>query len=77
MHPLAGDLVNLKDSEIDGKISDLTKKYFMTPNPGVRSQISSLLDAYKDEQRKRQQIALKKLMDNNKDKGLDKLINVS
>jgi hypothetical protein len=77
MHPLAGDLVNLKDSEIDSKISDLTKKYFMTPNPGVRSQISALLDAYKDEQRKRQQLALKKLMDNNKDKGLDKLINVS
>lgn len=77
MHPLAGDLVNLKDSDIDSKISDLTKKYFMTPNPGVRAQISALLDAYKDEQRKRQQLALKKLMDNNKDKGLDKLINVS
>ena len=77
MHPLAGDLVNLKDSDIDSKISDLTKKYFMTPNPGVRAQISSLLDAYKDEQRKRQQLALKKMMDNNKDKGLDKLINVS
>jgi hypothetical protein len=77
MHPLAGDFTNLKDSEVDSKISDLTKKYFMTSNPGVRSQISALLDTYKQEQRNRQQLALKKLMDNNKDKGLDKLINIS
>ena len=77
MHPLSGDLVDLKDSELDSKISDLTKKYFMTRNPGVQSQISALLDSYKEEQINRQQLALKKMMDNNKDKGLDKLINIS
>jgi uncharacterized protein YbjQ (UPF0145 family) len=49
----------------------------MTRNPGVQSQISALLDLYKEEQRNRQQLALKKMMDNNKDKGLDKLINIS
>jgi hypothetical protein len=77
MHPLSGDLANIKDSELDSKISDLTKKYFMTRNPGVQTQISALLDSYKEEQRKRQQLALKKMMDNNRDKGLDKLINIS
>jgi hypothetical protein len=77
MHPLSGDLANIKDSELDNKISDLTKKYFMTRNPGVQTQISALLDSYKEEQRKRQQLALKKMMDNNRDKGLDKLINIS
>ena len=77
MHPLSGDLADIKDSELDNKISDLTKKYFMTRNPGVQTQISALLDSYKEEQRKRQQLALKKMMDNNRDKGLDKLINIS
>jgi len=77
LHPLAGDLANLKDSELDGKIQDLTKKYFMTRNPGIQAQMVAMLNTLKEEQTRRQQAALKKLMDSNRDKGLDKLINVS
>ena len=38
MHPLAGDLESLKDIDLENKINDLTKKYFMTRNPGLQAQ---------------------------------------
>jgi len=76
MHPLAGDLENLKDTELESRISDLTKKYFMTRNPGVQAQMRIMLDSLNEELRKRQQAALEKLMAN-RDKSLDKLIRVS
>jgi hypothetical protein len=76
MHPLAGNLEELKDIELESKISDLTKKYFMTRNPGLQAQMRVMLDSYNEELRKRQQAALAKLM-SNRDKSLDKLIRVS
>lgn len=76
MHPLVESFDGVKDSEIESKIGDLTKKYFMTSNPGVKSQIANVLDSYNEEMSKRRQAALKKMMDN-RDKSLDKLINVS
>jgi hypothetical protein len=75
MHPLVTNLNELKDSEIETKIGDLTKKYFMSSNPQLRAQISAVLDSYKEEMSKRRAEALKKLMDT-RDKSLDKLINV-
>jgi len=76
LHPLAGDLANLKDSELDGKIQDLTKKYFLVQNTGVKAQIASLLEDYRAEMSKRQQAAWEKMMAN-RDKSLDKLIKVN
>jgi hypothetical protein len=76
MHPLVVDLVDLKTSEIESKINDLTKKYFMTSNFGVQTQISNMLDAYKEELSNRQQAEWQKVMES-RNKGLDKLINVS
>jgi len=76
MHPLAGNLETLKDTELESRISDLTKKYFMTRNPGVQAQMRIMLDSLNEELRKRQQAALEKLMAN-RDKSLDKLIRVS
>jgi hypothetical protein len=75
MHPLVTELAKLKDSEIDAKISDLTKKYFMTNNTGVKAQIAAVLDSYKEELSKRQKEAWEKMMAN-RNKDLDKLINV-
>jgi len=75
MHPLVNDLQEMKDSEIDAKINDLTQKYFMTRNPGLQAQMVSVLETYREEQRKRQRLALEKMMAN-RDKSLDKLINV-
>lgn len=76
MHPLIGDLTELKDSELDLKIQDLTKKYFQSYNQELRNQIVAVLDTYKEEAAKRRAKSLQSMMDN-RDKGLDKLINVN
>ena len=75
MHPLAGDMVNMKDSEVESKIQDLTKKYFQSNNMEVRTQIAALLEDYNFEMSNRRQAQLKKMMDS-RDKSLDKLIKV-
>jgi hypothetical protein len=76
MHPLINDLSDLKDVEVDQKIQDLTKKYFQTYNQNVRNQIVSVLETYKEEAGKRRAKALEAMM-SNRDKGLDKLININ
>jgi hypothetical protein len=76
MHPLADDMTSLKDGELESKISDLTKKYFMTNNTGIKAQIASLLENYRNELSTRRSAEWKKMIEN-RDKGLDKLINIS
>lgn len=76
MHPLVNDLSGLKDAELESKINDLTRKYFMSYNPGVQAQMIAVLDSYKEELDKRRRAEYDKMM-NNRDKGLDKLINIS
>lgn len=76
MHPLIEDLSSLKDAEVENKIQELSRKYFMTHNIGVQMQIASILDQYKEELSNRRRREMEKMM-SNRDKGLDKLINVS
>ncbi len=54
IHPLAEDFSKLKDSEIDARIQDLSKKYFQSHNPAIQNQISLFLDLYREELRHRQ-----------------------
>jgi hypothetical protein len=75
MHPLISHLEDLKDSEIDSKINDLTKKYFQSTNPALKQQVAMALDSYKEEQAKRRHAEWQKMVDN-RDKSLDKLINI-
>lgn len=75
MHPLVGDLSQLKDGEIEAKINELSKKYFSTYNVEVRQQIVMVLDSYKEELSNRRQREYEKMMQS-RDKNLDKLINV-
>ena len=76
MHPLVGDLSILKDSELESKISELSRKYFSTGNMELRSQIAMMLESYREEMAKRQAAAYEKLMQS-RNKDLDKLINVN
>jgi len=76
MHPLAGDMSQFKDNELEEKINSLTRKYFMTYNVEVRQQMSMLLETYKTELSKRRQLALDKLMQKS-EKNLDKLVKVN
>lgn len=76
MHPLVGDLSDVKDGELETKIQELTKKYFMTYNVDLRMQVAAVLDMYKEELDARRSKQWKTQMENNSNKGLDKLINI-
>jgi uncharacterized protein YbjQ (UPF0145 family) len=76
MHPLSGDFEKFKDSEIETKIQELSRKYFMTHNYDVQQQISMILNDYNQELSKRRQAALEKMM-KTADKSIDNLIKVN
>ena len=51
-HPLAGDLSEFKDSEIEEKLVELNKKYYAAARLGSRdllTQLSSLITMYREE----------------------------
>lgn len=76
-NPLLPDLSKLKNEEIDLKINELMKKYFIAAKCGqgtVCNQISVILEYYKQEQLKRFEAATKKSYQNNKN--FDDFINV-
>ena len=76
MHPLVNNLSALKDADIENKIQDLTRKYFMSNNFDLQQQIGMVLNSYKEEMANRQRLAYEKMMQT-RNKDLDKLINVS
>lgn len=77
MHPLFGNIESLSDNEIDLKIQELSRKYFQTHNPGVQSQIASILDMLKEEARSRRARQILQQKDENGENSLDSLIKVS
>lgn len=76
IHPLAEDFDGLKDAEIESRIQDLGRKYFMSQNPSVQRQVGMLLDMYKAElEHRRANAWQKEYQKRNKD--LDDLIKVN
>jgi hypothetical protein len=75
MHPLAEDFSQLKDAEIETRVSELSKKYWQSSNPALQNQISLFLDLYNEELRSRR-AKMWQQQYQSRDKGLDKLINV-
>lgn len=76
MHPGLGNLSNMTITELENKIAQLNRYYFITPNSDVRQQIILLLDSYKLELQERR-IAEKKKMSDSGDNSLDSLININ
>ncbi len=76
MHPLIEDLTILKDNEIESKILDLSKKYWVAKNPEVQFQIRLLLDQYNEELRTRRSKLLQQQYQN-RNQDLDKLIKIN
>jgi hypothetical protein len=75
MNPLLS-INKLTDTELEQKIQDLSRKYFMTHNSELQMQIVSILNIHKEELTNRRAIAWEKQFQKN-NKGLDKLINVN
>ena len=75
-HPLEGNLEELKDAEVEAKLSELNKKYSQAARLGnqeLLTQIATFVTIYRDEVRRR---ALTAKLNNANDKDLDQLINV-
>jgi predicted nucleotide-binding protein (sugar kinase/HSP70/actin superfamily) len=78
-NPLLGNLSKLKQEDLDNKIVELTKKYYIAMklgNGSAAQQIAINLDAFKTELQQRQYRSLKEVNKNNQDNNLDNLINV-
>jgi len=68
-NPLLPDLTAIKTQDLDNKITELMKKYFIAARSGmggVCEQINVILEAYKDEQRRRHIQSGQKLVSQNK-----------
>ncbi len=75
-HPLEGDLSQLKDKDIEDKLVDLNKKYYIaarTGNIDLLTQVETFVTIYKNELSKRYRDKMKQQQDDN---DLDQLINV-
>jgi len=75
-NPLVDSFADLSDAQLDEKIAELSRKYFMSTNPHLKLQISAILDMYREEiksRRARQQLQSQQ----DGDSGLDNLININ
>ena len=75
-NPLVHSFDNLSDIELEEKILELNKKFWMTHNPQVKEQITAILDMYKAEMEGRRAKA-KKINSQDGDNSLDNLLNIS
>jgi hypothetical protein len=76
-NPLMPNLGEIKENDLENKISELTRKYFMAlrTNGYLAEQVLVSLEAYKYELRQRQVASQKSLMEKS-NKDLDDLIKV-
>ncbi len=75
-HPLESDLSQLKDQELEEKVQELTKKYFVAQRlgkPELLTQLSTFVTIYKEEMSRRYRERLNTGLDGD----LDQLINVN
>jgi hypothetical protein len=77
-HPLLEDLTQIKDADLENRMSDLNKKYniaLRSGNGALAQQVAMIIEALRDEGTRRQAEATKKLLQK-QNKDLDDLINV-
>jgi|TARA_B110000483_G_C17710227_1_gene356881 hypothetical protein len=78
INPLIDSLEHFTLRELEEKVTDLQRKYFMSRNPQVQVQISNVLDIYKLElQDRRIKEIMRQQNDENGENSLDNLINIS
>ena len=76
MHPLVSNLSQLKETELENKLQELSKRYFQVSNPALKHQIIMVMDEYKNELSSRRQKMWQEQYQK-RDTDLDSLINVS
>lgn len=78
---LVDDFSILSDSEVEEKISELSRKYFQSQNPQLQQQVAVVLEMFKEEARaRRDKQKLQSEQEQEREDGdnsLDNLINIS
>ena len=74
-HPFQPELEDMTIPQVEAKILELTKKYHSTQNPQVKDQIATFLDIYRTELQVK--LSKQKIDQDNDNKDLDNLINIS
>jgi len=69
------DFTNMNDNDLEKRIHEITKKYFMTYNADLKMQLATALNMYKEELSNRRQKVFQEQF--GKQKGLDNLIKVN
>jgi len=78
INPLIDSLDHFTLQELEDKISELQRKYFIYRNPQVQAQLVNILDIYKLElQDRRVKELLRQQNQDNDENSLDNLINIS
>ena len=78
INPLIDSLDHFTLQELEDKIAELQRKYFISRNPQVQVQIANVLDIYKFELQDRRIKELKRQQNQDNDENsLDNLINIS
>lgn len=79
-NPLLPDLSELKEQDLENRISELNRKYVIAAKTGngmLCEQIATVLMQLKEEQQQRMRDKNKRVNVKNQDKDLDDLINVT
>ena len=76
MHPLNIDISAMKETELENKLQELSKRYFQVSNPALQHQIIMIMEDYKQELAVRRQKMWQEQYQK-RDTDLDSLINVS
>ena len=76
-NPFVDNLSSLSDIEVENKLIELQRKYFMTHNSQVQMQMSSIISMYQEEMSSRRAKQYQQQQQQNGETGLDSLINIS
>ena len=79
-NPLISDPKDIKDADLDNKIADLNKKYLIAARSGngyLCEQILTIVEQYREEQKKRFAEKNKQVAIKDQTKNLDNLININ
>ena len=74
-NPLVDDFSLLSDNELEEKILELSRKYFLSKNPQLQQQVGTILEMMKEESKARRAKAIAPKDDD--ENSLDNLINIS
>lgn len=76
MHPLV-NFNEMNDSDLELKLTDLTRRYYQTTNPQAQQQIINLMEDYRLELKSRYAKKNHKESENEEQNALDNLIKIS